>query len=313
MKNLKLLIFVLLTCCVSGFSQDIEQSEGKLININGTELFVKVVGSGEPIIVVHGGPVLDHSYLYSHLEPLSENYKLIFYDQRLSGRSSANVDSSDISLSTFVKDIKELQSHLDLEEAHVLGHSWGGLLAMKYAISYPSYIKSLMLINSMAPTSELWHKEETILARRKTEEDSLARQKIMQSEPFRDNSPEAIEKLLELSFRNQFYNRENAKKLDLFVPNDYMARSRSFSHLMADLSDYDLLQELEKMDLPTLVIYGASEPATNISGPVLDKHIPNSDYTIIKKSGHFPFIEQPLEFRQTVQDFLERIPGKERK
>lgn len=312
MKKLIPVIITLLVPYLSGYGQDITQAEGRLIPVNGTELFVKTIGNGEPIVVIHGGPVLDHSYLFSHLKSLASNYRLIFYDQRLSGRSSAHADSADIRLNTFIEDIEALRNVMDLGKVHLLGHSWGGLLAMKYAIGYPSHTRSLMLISSMAPTSELWHKEEAIIAKKSTAEDSLARQKIMQSDLFRENPPEAIEQLLQLSFRKQFYNTDYADSLNLYVPDDYMSRSRLFGNLMPDITEYDLTKELGQMSVPTLILYGSSEPAADLSGPVLNKLITNSEYVIIEESGHFPFIEQPVRFKTNVLNFLESISGKGR-
>lgn len=312
MKKTVFLLFALLIGFISGYAQNIEEAEGRLIPVNGTELFVKIIGSGEPVVVVHGGPVLDHSYLFSHLKPLAKDYRLIFYDQRLSGRSSADVDSADVQLKTFIEDIEALRKELGLGKVHILGHSWGGLLAMKYAIAYQPHIKSLLLVSSMAPTSDLWHKEEAVIAKKSTAEDSLARQKIMQSDLFRENPPEAIEQLLQLSFRKQFYNTDNADNLDLYVPDDYMSRSRLFGNLMPEITEYDLTKELGQMSIPTLILYGSSEPASDLSGPVMDAHIPHSKFTIIEKSGHFPFIEQPAKFRDVVLNFLKNYDGKGR-
>ncbi len=312
MRKLIPVLITLLVPYLSGYGQDIAQADGRLIPVNGTELFVKAIGKGEPIVIIHGGPVLDHSYLYPHLKSLANNYRLIFYDQRLSGRSSANADSADVRLNTFVEDIEALRNVLNLGEVHVLGHSWGGLLAMKYAIGYPSHTKSLMLISSMAPTSELWHKEEAVIAKKSTSEDSLARQKIMQSDLFRENPPEAIEQLLQLSFRKQFYNTDYADSLNLYVPDDYMSRSRLFGNLMPDITDYDLTEELKQMNVPTLILYGSSEPAADLSGPLLNKLITDSKYVIIEESGHFPFIEQPVRFKENILDFLETTSDKYR-
>lgn len=304
MKKLKLIFLALCIPWLSVHCQEVNTKEGTLMDINDTRLFVKAAGSGEPVIIIHGGPVLDHSYLFPHLAPLTDQYRLIFYDQRLSGRSSAYVDSSDIRLSTFIEDIESLRVKLNLKKVHILGHSWGGLLAMKYALKYPSHIKTLMLINSMAPTSELWQKEEAVLAASFTEADSLQRQEIIQSPLFKEDPPKAIEKLLELSFKRQFYEPDKAELLDLYVPEDYMARSRLFGYLMVDISSYDLRDELKKMTTPTLIMYGSAEPAADISGPVLNRLIPNSSYTIIENSGHFPFIEQPEKFQQAIISYL---------
>lgn len=304
MKALKLIFLALFIPWVSAQSQELQPEKGKLMDINHTRLYVKTVGSGEPVIVIHGGPVLDHSYLFPHLKPLTDEYRLIFYDQRLSGRSSADVDSSDVQLSTFIEDIESLRLTLNLQKVHLLGHSWGGLLAMKYAIRYPSHINKLMLINSMAPSTELWQKEEAKLAESLSREDSLQRQEIIESELFTSNPPQAIKQLLELSFKKQFYEPEKAHLLDLYVPEDYMKRSRLFGLLMPDLSSYNLTDELKKVSIPTLIVYGSSEPASKISGPALHRLIPNSRYVLIEHSGHFPFIEQPVEFRRIITDFL---------
>lgn len=310
MKNLKLLLLALCIPWLNVYAQNVDLTEGKQIDLNGTELFVKTVGKGEPIIIIHGGPMMDHSYLLSHLESLSPNHQLIFYDQRLNGRSSADVDSTEIRINKFIEDIEALRTYLDLNHVHLLGHSWGGLLAMKYAIGYPNRTESLMLINSMPPSSELWHKEEAILSTNLTKGDSLARQEIMQSDLFKAGSPKAIEQLLLLSFKKQFYNPKLIDSLDLYVPQDYMSRSRLLGNLMTDITQYNLLEDLERLSMPALVIYGASEPASGLSGPVLDETIPDSKLIIIKKSGHFPFIEQPDEFRKTIRNFLSTLPKK---
>lgn len=304
MKALKLTFLSLLLPWVSVYSQEIDLSEGKLIDVNHTRLYVKTAGSGEPVIVIHGGPVLDHSYMLPHLKPLAEEYRLIFYDQRLSGRSSAEVDSSEVQLRTFIEDIESLRQKLNLQKVHLLAHSWGGLLAMNYAILYPSHIEKMILISPMAPSTELWQQEEARLAESQTSEDRLQREEIMKSAIFKTNPSRAIEQLLELSFRKQFYDPKKAPLLDIYVPEDYMKRSRLFGNLMSDLNSYDLSDELKKIKISTLIMYGTEEPASEISGPVLNRLIPNSRYVLVEHSGHFPFIEQPDKFRQFITDFL---------
>ncbi len=113
-----------------------------LISVNGTKLFVHREGSGEPAIVIHGGPVLDQSYLRPYLTQLGEKLDLVFYDQRLSGRSDGVVDSTSVRLNTFVDDIEALRVTLGLERIHLIAHSWGGLLAMKYAAAHSDRLHS---------------------------------------------------------------------------------------------------------------------------------------------------------------------------
>lgn len=311
-KSLRLILFlmasvflILQSCGEAELQADIQIEEG-IKSINGTELFVKRMGEGEPIIVVHGGPVLEHGYLVSHFMPLAENYELIYYDQRLSGRSSAEIDSAGINLSQFIEDIEELRKEIGEEKIHLMAHSWGGLLAMKYAIKYPSQLNSLILLNSMPASTQLWQEESRLVAERTSPEDSLKRQEIMQSDLFQNDPSSAIEQLLIVSFRNQFQDPALADSLDFYIPDDYMVRSQRFGNLMPDLMNYDLHADLDSMHVPTLLVYGEGEPAATLSGSDLDSVIPNSELVIIEDSGHFPFIEQPEAFIREIEEFLNR-------
>jgi len=272
--------------------------------INGTEIYYKKMGDGEPVVIVHGGPVLEHGYLVPYFKPLADRYELVFFDQRLSGRSSAEVDSTDVRLKMFVDDIEGIRQAFGFEKIHLLAHSWGGLLAMNYALNYSSNLHSLVLLNSMPASSKLWNREEQVLAQKVSKEDSTKRQEIINSELFKTNPPEAIEQLLKLSFRLQFYNTSMADSLDFYIPDDYMVRSRRFGNLMIDIANYDLHEKLSSMEVPTLLIYGETEPAVNLSGPKLNETIPRSTMVVIKDAGHFPFVERPEKVITELRSFL---------
>jgi len=123
--------------------------------INGTNLYYKIIGNEEPVLIIHGGPGLSHDYFLPGLENLSKNHKLIFYDQRASGKSDMNINSESITLDNFIKDIDELRANLGIEKINLMAHSWGGILAMQYALKYPNNIKSLILVNSVGANSEI--------------------------------------------------------------------------------------------------------------------------------------------------------------
>lgn len=299
-----LLVLPLFISCNRPEPQSYIQTDDGFKSINGTEIYYKRMGQGEPIVIVHGGPVLEHGYLVPYLKPLANNFELIFFDQRLSGRSSANVDSSDVRLEKFIDDIEELRKALKLDKIHLMAHSWGGLLAMSYALKYPSNLNSLELLNSMPASSDLWSEEEQILAQNISKEDSTKRQDLINSDLFKNDKPKAIEELLRLSFRNQFYNPSLADSLDFFIPDDYSIRSQRFGNIMVDIANYDLHPRLSSLRIPTLLIYGEIEPAVSLSGAKLDNTVPNSKLIVFKKSGHFPFVEQQDQFIKEVQAFL---------
>lgn len=275
-----------------------------LLPINGTEIFVKRIGAGEPIVVVHGGPVLEHGYLLPHLAPLADSYELIFYDQRLSGRSAPTVDSADVRLATFVDDIEALRQSLGLAKIHLLAHSWGGLLAQHYALEYHAHLASLVLVSSMSPSSDLWREEERTLAARITAADSLERAAIRESEAFAHREPEAIRQMLLLSFRPQFHDPALIDRLDLYVPSDHVDRSRQFGYMMPDLASFDLRDRLGSIGTPTLILYGADEPGADLGGAALRDGIPDAEFRLIQNAGHFPFIEQPGPTLSAIREFL---------
>lgn len=276
--------------------------------INGTELWVKRTGSGEPIVVVHGGPVMEHGYLVSHLAPLAEDHELIFFDQRLSGRSAPEVEADSVRLATFAEDIEALRTRLELGPIHLMGHSWGGLLAMEYALRYPKQLRSLILLDSMAASSALWQQEQQALGALVTPEDAAARRVIMASEAFAERRPSAVEALLRLSFKPQFVDPDKLERLELYVPEDYAARSAQFAGLGPELQSFDFHEGLRSLEMPALVLYGDGEPGAELGGQAIHNALPNSKYVVIEDAGHFPFLEQPEAFLRAVREFLARIP-----
>lgn len=281
----------------------------QLVAVSGTELFVKRMGAGEPIVVVHGGPVLEHGYLLPYLAPLAEAYELIFYDQRLSGRSAGTADPESIRLTTFVDDIEALREALGLGQIHLMGHSWGGLLAMRYAIRYGDTLRSLVLLDSMAASSELWQAEEAALAERITPEAQAELDAFRQTEAFQQRQPEAIATMLSMSFRGQFTDPANADLLELYVPDDYVSRSEQFGAMMVDLESFDFYDELATVDAPTLVLYGADEPGATVGGAAIADALPNATLELIPAAGHFPFIENPIACLATIRAFLAQASG----
>lgn len=300
---LNVLLFLFLGCTNKPSKQ---YSEDGTKEINGIQLYYKTIGQGEPVLIIHGGPGLSHNYLFPHLQPLAHNYQLIFYDQRVSGESSLNVDTNSITLDNFIEDIDGLRQSFGIQKLNLMAHSWGGLLAMKYAIKYPDRIKSLILINPIGASSDTNARTNQILAGRFTKEDSTQRVNIIQSEAFQKRDPNTIEALMKIGFKHQFHDPSLIDSLDLELNLNYAKTSELLQYLSKDLMTYDFHADLKVIKSPTLLIYGDYDPLTETAGQKIHQAIDESDLKIIDESGHFPFIEKPDEFKETILTFMNR-------
>lgn len=126
----------------------------RFIESGDAELFCKVGGKGEPLIVLHGGPGMSHDYLLPYMKRLEKNNFVIFFDQRGCGKSTGEINAETINIATYLEDIEAIRKEFGFEKVSVLGHSWGGLLAMEYAIAYPQSIDKLILLDSMPKSCE---------------------------------------------------------------------------------------------------------------------------------------------------------------
>jgi proline iminopeptidase len=277
-----------------------------VLAVNGTRLFVHREGSGEAVVVVHGGPVLDHGYLVEPLRPLADDHALVWFDQRLSGRSAGTVDSASVRLESFAEDIEAIRQALGLGRIHLLAHSWGGLLALKYATLHGDRLRSMVLVSPNPPTTALWQAEQRAEAEALEPADTAGMGAIRASEAFRAGDPEAIEALLRLSFRGQLEDPALAERLRFHIEPDYGERSRQFGFLMGDLMAYDLTEPLSRVRVPTLIVYGAGEVGSGIGGPALRDAIPGARLETIPDAVHFSFLERPDAFLALVRPFLEQ-------
>ncbi|HKK07545.1 MAG TPA: alpha/beta fold hydrolase [Gemmatimonadota bacterium] len=307
-----LALLLLLACGGSDAPRDGSGSDVRagpidtLLAINGTHLWVHAEGAGDPLVVVHGGPVLDQGYLVGPLRFLARDHRLVFYDQRLSGRSDGTVDSASVTLDTLVADLEALRRQLGLGRIDLLGHSWGGLLAMEYAVAHPEALRSLVLVSPMPPSVGLWLEEQRAVREALAPGDTAGVGELAASEAFRSGDPAAIERMLRLSFRGQMADPSLADSLSFHIEPDYRERSRQFGHLRLDLSTYDLRGDLAGLGVPTLVIYGKAEAGARTVADTLAALVPDAEAVAIPRAGHFSFLERPRAFREAVEAFWNR-------
>jgi proline iminopeptidase len=122
------------------------------VSVDNVALYYREIGEGVPVIVLHGGPDFDQSYLLPEMDRLSDSYHLIYYDQRGRGRSAAGVNPAEVSLASDIADVDAVREHFHYDRVTLLGHSWGTDLALEYALQHPNRVSRLILLNP-APAS----------------------------------------------------------------------------------------------------------------------------------------------------------------
>ena len=283
-----------------------------LKEINGTKLYIKTMGAGEPIVMVHDGPGFNHLFFLPQFKELAKHYKLIFYDQRASGKSSAEADSNSINMATFVEDLEGIRKFFGLKKMNLFGHSWGGLIAMNYAIKYPQNLGSLILSNSIPPTPSLRSAMFMTLSKRATKEEGSEYRKITSSKEFKEKDPVVMAKFYKLLFAPSFYNKKYVDSLNILLPQDNEEKARLLAFLFRDttLTNYDILTQLNVIKCPTLIISGDFDIMPQRSNEQIHKAIKNSKLVILKNCGHFPFVEDKKEYFKVLENFLANLNKK---
>ena len=146
----KLLILTILLTLMGCKAKKFIHCRDAMVNVGGVELFVKTMGYGDPVVILHGGPGFDHRHMIPFKQLADSDYKVVFYDQRASGDSEGTVDSASINIDRFVEDLEAIRKSMNLGKINVIGHSFGAFLGMKYGIKYSDNLKSLILL---APAS----------------------------------------------------------------------------------------------------------------------------------------------------------------
>lgn len=290
------------------FGQSDLKDKNQYIEIDGAKLFVRLIGSGEPIVIVHGGPGMSHDYLAPQLiNLLANDYQLIFYDQRASGRSSGVDDTTQLTISQFVRDLEILRQQLKINRLNLLGHSFGGLLAMYYSISYPNNVNKLLLIDSSPASWELnFPYFRRTIAERQTEIDRQELSSIKAKEDFEKN-PELMDSYLKVFFRVFFKNPSLSQNLTLGIDEHWLLNYNvTGNSIWQDLGKYDIHDKLKNINVSTLIMHGDYSVISIQGAEQIKKQIPNSKLVIMKDVGHFPYIEDQKTFNKVVRTFLNK-------
>jgi proline iminopeptidase len=289
------------------------------VDSHGALIYYTSVGHGAPLLVVHGGPGASHDYFLPYLLPLMRSNRLIFIDERGSGKSSKLADPHQYTVANMVEDIENVRQALALGKISLLGHSYGGVLAQAYALKYQQNLSHLILGSTFASTKEL----NAALAKMKSAMPPKARERVEaleaaglydRGEPWEHGRyPEEYAKLAwGVGYFPYTYQNRPDPNYDPLASNTgtawdvYREMWGSHGEFVVDgnLTEVEYLDLLPRIKVPTLIMVGDHDESDPNMSQEMHAKIAGSKLVILPKSGHMTFVDQPDTFVQTVRDFL---------
>lgn len=302
---MKHVLSLLLSALVLGSAAASAQDFSGIRRINDTGVYCRVIGRGEPLVVVHGGPGMGHDYLSGPFSQLADRYRLVFYDQRGNGRSDEFAPGQKVTVDDLVNDLEALRKDLGLDRINLAGQSWGAIIAIKYTASHPDRVGKLLLLEPAPGSSAALPVFVQRIRDRLSAEDREALA-ALDGNPASRSDPELYKRATNIRFKAYYF---DPAKQDL-AKMDYMdaARVRKWAQSSAMfgpyLSDFDLYDTMKAITCPVLIVKGYDDVIPNDSIERMAAVMPQARLHLLEKCGHFAHVEKPREYFGLIREFL---------
>ena len=315
---------LLLACSAAAFAQTpgVFPIQEGFVDANEVLIYYKSVGTGSPLLVVHGGPGASHDYFLPYLMPLARTHRVVFIDERGSGRSQKLEDAKLYTVENMVEDVEAVRRALNLGKVTLLGHSYGGVLAQAYAFKYPASLSKLLLCSTFSSTKEM--------------NKVFDRMKEKMPKELRDRIDKAEKEGLFGHGKDYEKNRYTNDYMiaawgEGYFPYLYQRRpDPNYDPIAAGVTSWELYREmwgshgeyvidgnlvsaeytdrLSTIRVPTLITAGDHDECDPSLSRVMHEKIAGSKLVIFPQSGHMTFVDQPSMFIKTVEEFLAAKP-----
>lgn len=280
-------------------------TEQRFVTVPGAQLPYVTVGDGPPTIVLAGGPGFGYTYLVDPLVArLSGDLQLTFYEYRIAGDYPIPEPDPLMTMSRFVEDVEAVRAATGATRVSLVGHSFGGLLALHYAMRYPEQVDRIVVLEGDPVRQVDWAEFRSVLARRRASGEQ-ARMDSIATEPEWQQRPALVEEYFKLFLQPYFGRPEMAGELSFGFDRDSYARLAATSGaIRADLGDWDISADLDDVTQPVLLIYGDSSIFPVAAARSLATRLPRGELVLLPGVGHFPFVESPDRVASLVRGFL---------
>jgi proline-specific peptidase len=284
------------------------------VRFRGYRTWYEVVGdlpaaSGKlPLLVLHGGPGFPHDYLEDLSRLADDGRPVVFYDQLGCGKSDHPDDAALWVMETFVEELSAVRDALGLDRVHLLGHSWGGWLALEYSLRRPAGLAGLVLSSTCASLPAFGAE-----TRRLKESLPVEVQRILDRHEAEGTTDDPAYEEAGMAYHTQWVCR-----LDPF-PAHVMRSFKNVNetvygtmqgpewNVTGNLRDWDVSSRLGELDLPVLVTSGRYDEMTPALVQPLVDGIPGAESVVFQDSAHMPMAEEPDRYREVLESFLGRV------
>jgi proline iminopeptidase len=299
-------------------SSDVLALEEGFVDAGEVLIYYKALGAGDPLVVVHGGPGASHDYFLPYLLPLAKTNRLVFIDERGSGRSEKLEDPSGYTVENMVEDLEAVRIALGLGKINLLGHSYGGVLAQAYAFTYQDNLSHLILCSTFHSTKQLNDVFDTMVANMTPE--LRGRIEKMEQAGLYGNGKDFEKNRYTTDYMvaawgegyfPYLYGRRPDPNYDPAGMGNmswdlYRTMWGSSGEFVVDgnLVSVEYADRLGSIRVPTLISVGDHDQVDPSISQDMQAKIPGSTLVVLPESGHMTFVDQPAMFLKSVDDFV---------
>ena len=280
----------------------------------------RVVGqsrSHPALLCIHGGPGLGHDYLRTLDTMSATGREVVYYDQLGCGASDHPETGVDWTMALFLEELESVRAAAGLEQYHLLGHGWGGMLALEHALATPAGLRSLVLSSAVASVPQ-WRRELAALRSELPDEireplqrhsdtgtlatalgrsvvDAVLRRHLCRLNPW----PEVLQHALD-----QAKARPQVRRA-LFGADELEPHGA--------LAEWDVMERLGEIRCPALVVSGRYDLVPPTSAAVLYQGIPSSEWVVFEHSAHLPHLEETQRYLEVLDGFLGKVEAGDRR
>lgn len=271
--------------------------------VNGVTLHYYLAGSGPVCLVPSPGWGYPVGYLYESLKPFEKYFTMVYYDTRISGKSTGPDDPSKYMAKDFMNDMDCLRVYLGQPKVWILGHSAGGFQALNYGIHHNNNLNGIIALDAIAGTDSLYVAE----FMKNMEKRRHVSPKIADFYLGKDTTRYSIDEVIRLGIPLYFHDTSKVNLMPHTIDTGLSQKAWDYT-IPPIFGSKDLFPELHKIKVPVLIVVGDDDsfcPKVSQADRIA-KNIPSSTEIVIKEAGHFPWIEQPEQFFSECEQWLKK-------